>query len=77
MTREVGIDQVEGVLADLSYPLMRTDAAVELRDVTVRVDGEAANLGALISETDSDAFRSPDEISTELETVLPAASAGE
>lgn len=62
--------RIETELEDLSYPVIRSDAAVELSDVAVPLDGEEANLGELVSGTDSDTYHSPEEILEELETVL-------
>jgi hypothetical protein len=75
MGRQVTLKQVDTVLADLSYPVMRTDAATEFDDVALRVDGREENLGRLVSETHSDAFGSEREVEAELREVLSTESA--
>ena len=70
MGRQVTLGQVDAVLADLSYPAMRTDAAAEFDDVTLRFDDGEANLGRLVSETQSDSFDSAAEVETEIRDLL-------
>ncbi|WP_135820300.1 DUF5789 family protein [Halostella litorea] len=70
MGRQVTLNQIDSVLDDLSYPVMRTDAAAEFDDVTLRLDDGEENLGRLVSETRSDAFDSMAEIESELRNVL-------
>ena len=64
-------ERVETALADFSYPLVRDDAAAELADVTVTFgDGEEANLGVLVSETNSDSFDGVADLRDELADVV-------
>lgn len=71
MDRTRTYDHVDTELAAFSYPVLRDDAAAELADVIVTFDdGSEANLGALVSETDSDAFDAPVDLHAELEAVV-------
>lgn len=71
MTRTIAYERVDTELAGFSYPLLRDDAAVALADVTVTFqDGGDANLGALVSETQSDAFDAVADLRAELATVV-------
>lgn len=77
MTREVKLSRVDEVLDELSYPIPRDDAAVELEDVTLLLADGEANLGELVSETGSDAFSSQDDLRSEINNVLPREAVGE
>ena len=70
MGRTLAYERVEGLLDELSYPLVRSDAAVELADTTLVLPDGEVNLGALISETDSDAFHGVADLDAELEAVV-------
>ena len=73
MTRRVEYAHLEAALDDLTYPVLRHDAAADLDDVTLVVAEDETNLGALVSETDSDAFRTPENLLLELEDALGVA----
>ncbi len=77
MSREVKLSRVDGVLDELSYPIPRDDAAIELEGVTVLLADGEANLGELISETGSDSFTSRDDLKTEIHNSLPREAVGE
>jgi hypothetical protein len=77
MVREVKLSHIDEVLDELSYPVTRDDAAVELEDVTLLLADGEANLGELISETDSDTFSSVDDLQSELHNTLPREAVGE
>jgi len=70
MARQIERSRVESALEELSYPVMRSDAAAAFADATVTAADDDHNLGRLISETDSDHFDAPHEIVTELEKQL-------
>jgi hypothetical protein len=71
MGRTVTYDRVQAPLSEFSYPIVRDDAAAALADVTVTFqDGHEANLGALVSETESDAFHTPSDLAAELDDVV-------
>ena len=71
MEREITPEALQNVLEELSYPALRPDAAAELKDVTLVLDGEEANLGAMISETGPDSYKTPEELREELDERMP------
>lgn len=77
MAREVKLSRVDDELDDLSYPIPRDDAAVELEGVTVLLADGEANLGELVSETGSDSYRSAEDLKTEIHNSLPREAVGE
>jgi hypothetical protein len=77
MDRGTRLSRVEEVLDELDYPVMRSDAASELSDVTLELADGEANLGALVSETSSDSFGSTEELESELNNALPREAVGE
>ncbi|WP_435360958.1 DUF5789 family protein [Haloarchaeobius sp. DFWS5] len=77
MAQQVKLNDLERVLDDLSYPVMRDDAAVELSDITVALADGETNLGEVVSETQSDSFDSPDDLYLELQSMLPIEAVGE
>lgn len=77
MAREVKLSRIDDVLEELSYPVPRDDAAVELQDVTVLLADGEANLGELVSETGSDSYQSAEDLKTELHNSLPREAVGE
>ncbi|WP_435363233.1 hypothetical protein [Haloarchaeobius sp. DYHT-AS-18] len=77
MPQTVKLNQLERLLADVSYPAIRDDLAVDLADVTVLLADGEANLGELVSETNSDSFDSADDLLLELNNVLPVEAVGE
>ncbi len=62
MARQVPVDQVESVLEECSFPIVRSDAAVELADVTVIDDANEYNLGELISDSNSDTYQTVEDL---------------
>ncbi|WP_129116807.1 DUF5789 family protein [Halegenticoccus tardaugens] len=77
MPETVKLSRVESLFERLDYPTTRDAAAARFDDVTVLfADGEA-NLGRLVSETNSDAFDGPDELAAELNNALPIEAVGE
>ena len=77
MGRTTRLSRVNDVLDDLDYPVMRDDAADELADVTLELADGEANLGELISDTQSDSFESADELEAGLNNALPREAVGE
>lgn len=77
MKHEVELSDVEATLEQLSYPIGRESATVELSDITlVLADGEA-NLGELVGATTSDEFESAADVLSSLHTALPREAVGE
>jgi len=77
MGRTVAYQEVDAALSEFSYPVVRHDAAAALADVVVEFeDGTEANLGELVSETESDAFHAPADLRDELEDVVASPMLG-
>jgi len=77
VTDRIKINRVKNVLERTDYPQPRTDAAAEFDDVTlIFADGEA-NLGELIAQANRETFNSADDLSTELNNVMPIEAVGE
>jgi len=77
VTDKIKLNRVKDVLDRVEYPQSRADAASEFDDVTlILADGEA-NLGELIAQADRETFRSADDLSTELNNVMPIEAVGE
>jgi hypothetical protein len=73
MERQITPDGLQGVLEELSYPALRPDAAAELKEVTLDLGDHTENLGALISETGPDTYKTPEDLMTEVDDRLPDA----
>lgn len=71
MNDQANPDWIITAVEDLSYPIMRNDAAVALDDVDVDGLDEQQTLGALVSDLDADMFDSPEMMIEQLEEVLP------
>ena len=62
MARQVPVDQVESVLKECSFPIVRSDAAVELSDVVVINNSREYNLGEVISDANSDTYQTVEDL---------------
>lgn len=71
MSNQTSSDWIVPVVEDLSYPIMRTDAAVALDGVDVHGPEGQQSLGRLVSDLDADMFESPETMIEQLEEVLP------
>jgi len=74
MEREIAPEALQSTLEELSYPALRPDAAAELREVTVAFDDEPMNLGAMISETGPDSYKTAEELRDAIEERIPDAT---
>ncbi|WP_224450075.1 hypothetical protein [Haloprofundus salilacus] len=77
MSDTVKLSRVDTEFDQLSYPISRDEAAAEYTDTTVTFADGQANLGELVSETRSETYRSPEELSEELYNTLPVEALGE
>lgn len=77
MSPRVKLSEVNEALDEIDYPVTRIDAAHDLEPYTVEFAGGEDNLGALVSETGSDTFKSSEELLEELYVVLPTDAVGE
>jgi hypothetical protein len=77
MADRIKVNRVKNVLERISYPVQKDEAATEFDDVTmVFADGET-NLGEMIGRSDRNTFDSVDDLSTELNNVMPIEAVGE
>jgi hypothetical protein len=71
MASEVGIAEIDDVLAGLEYPLTREEAAEELEGVSVLRDGEETALGELVSMVGASEFEDGDALREEIHSYIP------
>lgn len=77
MGEEIKLERLYTFLADADYPCTVETAAERFDDVTLLLADGTANLGAIVAESDSERFESPDELATEVMTLLPRRAVGE
>jgi len=73
----IKLNRVANVLDRVDYPIEREAAAEQFDDVTLLLADGEANLGDLIADSDRGQFDSVDDLSTELNNVLPIEAVGE
>lgn len=62
MGREISVAGLEGALEELSYPAVRTDAAMACTEITVVAEDTRVNLGEAIDATSADVFDAPEDL---------------
>ncbi|WP_439025620.1 DUF5789 family protein [Haloarchaeobius sp. DT45] len=77
MGQTVKLKHLERTLENQAYPATRDGLAADLADVTVLLADGEANLGELVSETQSDSFDSAEDLLFELNNVMPVGAVGE
>ncbi len=77
MGETIKLSRVQNRLAELSYPVHRDEAAVQLHEVTITFADGQANLGELVDDTNPDAFDDPGDLFDALQNVLPVEAVGE
>lgn len=77
MTDTVKIARVKPVLEEIEYPVKRDAAAKAFDDITLMLADGEANLGSLIGKARRETFNSADDLSTELNNVMPIEAVGE
>ncbi|MFC4449264.1 DUF5789 family protein [Halorussus aquaticus] len=77
MTRQVKLSRIETALSELSYPVSRDEAASQFEDVTLTHANGELNLGDLVADTSAEEYESVEDLSTEIENVLPRDAVGE
>lgn len=70
MGEELPVGRIKPPLEELSYPVIRSDAAVALSETTVSLPRGEVNIGELISETTGDTYHDPEEVIDAIEDVL-------
>lgn len=76
MGRDVKLDELEGLLDGLDYPLSREDAARECDDVTLTLADGEENLGDLVAGSGDETFESMDDLETEVMNLLSQHAVG-
>lgn len=77
MGRDVKLNELDAVLAELDYPVSRESVVDACDDVTlVLADGEE-NLGTVVAGSGNDAFDSVDDLENEVMNLLPRHAVGE
>lgn len=77
MDRDVKLNGLETVLADLEYPISREEAADQCDGVTLILAEGEENLGDLVARSNGDSFASMDDLETEVFNLLPRNAVGE
>ncbi|MFB6166366.1 MAG: hypothetical protein ABEJ31_14495 [Haloarculaceae archaeon] len=77
MDRDVKLNELDGLLDELTYPSDRVTAAEACSDVTLLLADGTENLGQVIAESDADGFDSADELRSEIMALLPRNAVGE
>ena len=77
MGSEVKLSRIEDTLETIEYPIDRESASAAFSDVTVLLADGERNLGHLIEETSPEAFRSVEDLESELNNTLPREAVGE
>lgn len=77
MDRQVKLNELETVLADLDYPISRQDVIEQCGDVRIELADGSENLGELIAGSNDDSFGSMDSLASEVRSLLPQRAIGE
>jgi hypothetical protein len=77
MARSVKLNELDGVLEDLTYPIAREDVVEQCSDVRIELADGSENLAELIAGSTDDAFGSADSLGNEIRSLLPQHAVGE
>lgn len=77
MGRTVTLNRLDGVLADLDYPIGRGTAAEACGEVTLQLADRTAALDEVIAGSDAESFEAVDELQSEVMSLLPREAVGE
>ncbi|MCL9817087.1 hypothetical protein [Natronocalculus amylovorans] len=77
MEDNVKLSRLQNVLTEISYPVSHQTAVEAFDDVTVLLADGEQNLGDLVEQIPADQFRSPGDLYTELNNVMPIEALGE
>lgn len=77
MTRDVKLDELDAILAELDYPVARESAVERFDDVTLALADGEENLGSLVARSGDDSFDSVDDLQEEVLNLLPREAVGE
>lgn len=71
MVRKVQLKDTKSVFEEVSYPIVRTEAAQQFDVVTLDLADGTENLGSLIADSPHERFDSVAALEAELHNVLP------
>ncbi|MFB6121359.1 MAG: hypothetical protein ABEJ68_09620 [Halobacteriaceae archaeon] len=77
MAREVRLNNLDGVLAELDYPVSHGAAAAELSDVTLVYADGTENLSKVFDRIEDDSFADADDLRGSVFGALPTEAVGE
>lgn len=77
MARRVHLNELDSVVDGLEYPLTPEEAATECEDVTLLLADGEAQFDEVITQSSDDRFVSPDDLTSELMSLLPRHAVGE
>lgn len=77
MSQEISLHDLPDALDDLTYPIDRTEAAVQFDGIALRLADGEADLAGLIRETPQSCYDSSDELMSDLHTTLPRKAVGD
>ncbi|MFD1585663.1 hypothetical protein ACFR9U_01610 [Halorientalis brevis] len=77
MGRTTKLNELRSLVAELHYPLDCETASEAVDDVTLQLADGTKNLGAVIADSNADAFETAEELETEVRNLLPRRAVGE
>jgi len=77
MPREVRLNELDAVLAELDYPAAHDTAAAELSDVTLVYADGSESLSAVFERIEDDEFADADDLRGSVFAALPTEAVGE
>ena len=77
MTTPVKLNEIETVYADIEFPITRTALLGDYGTITIQLADGTVDFDSVISESNTDTFYSPDDITNELMNLLPRNAVGE
>lgn len=77
MGREVKLNELGELVAQLHYPMERETVSEAFDDVTLQLADGTENLGAVVERSSADSFETAEEVETEVMSLLPRNAVGE
>lgn len=77
MTRTVELNELDATLDSLDYPLTPAEVQAACSDVTLQLADGQTSLADVVAASSADSFASPDELASEVRSLLPREAVGE
>jgi hypothetical protein len=77
MARDIELNELRAVLADLSYPATRAEVLTAVGETTVSLADGETTLAAVLGDSTSDRFDSVDDLESDIRSNLPRRAVGE